>query len=468
MTSTVSGDLCRITVTGPDKRVDLAVPASTTVAALMPVLLWHTAEMNASDGHGPEGSWVLQRLGGAPFDPKGTAESLDWLEGENLYLRPAADPLPELDFDDLSDGIAAVVNQRSDRWQPQHRRVLFLALTELALALLGAIVLDRYAGATLAGLGFGLAGVLAVVAVTTARLTHDSGVSLVFAVSSCGFAATVALDLADASDGSLSVGEQAVFMAAVAATAASALLVVAQRLWAPAIPYAVVMAVLLLGVEIVAIVWLHRDVDLSWPAAAGLAAATMFAIVAFLPRIALRFARLRGPQLPKTGEELQYDTEPHPAADVQRRANEADQYLSVTTVTISLAMPLLFLFVMREPGWAGWVFVLVMSSALLLRARVFLGLWQRIPLTFAGSAGWVLVTLALARSAMPGWAVVMVCGLVLLAVILVAAALRPWPRRLLPVWEFTATILDMATGLAILPLALQLMHAYAWARGLKG
>ena len=83
------------------------MPVSTPVSALLPVLLRHTVDRRPA----PDGSWVLQRLGEAPLDPDGTPETLDWLEGEQLYLRPAEDPLPELDFDDLADGIATADDQ---------------------------------------------------------------------------------------------------------------------------------------------------------------------------------------------------------------------------------------------------------------------------------------------------------------------------------------------------------------------
>ncbi|MFI5492932.1 type VII secretion integral membrane protein EccD [Actinoplanes sp. NPDC051859] len=468
MTTAISDDLCRITVNGPDKRVDLVVPSSTTVAALLPVLLWHTVELNASDGHRPDGSWVLQRLGGKPFDPSGTPESLDWLEGEEFHLRPAAEPLPDLDFDDISDGIATTVNQRPDRWQPHYRRYLFLALAQLALALLTGVVVGGFTGGALAGVGFGFAAAFALAAVVFGRQLGDAGLPFVFATSAYGCAAVVALTLADGVSGAPQLREQGIALAAVAGIAVALPLVVVQRLWVRAMPYPVLLGLLVLAVETVVISWLHRTFELSWPGAAGLAASALFGLIVYAPKIVLRSAHLRGPQLPKTGEELQFDIEPHEAQHLHRRADEADRYLSVATVTSALVLVFLFRLAMTEPGWAGWVFVLVVSGALLLRARVFVGVWQRVSLTLAGSAGLVLVISSWARAASPGWLVVVLCGLALLVAAFVMAALRPWPRRLLPVWEFTATVLDVATGLAVLPLALQLIHAYAWARGLAG
>ena len=103
----------------------------------MPVLL---ANLEKAEAGAVAGGWALQRLGEQPFDPTGTPESLDWLEGEELYLRQAEDPLPELDFDDLAEGVATVVNRRDDRWQPEYRRVLFLLLSVVARGAIAAVL----------------------------------------------------------------------------------------------------------------------------------------------------------------------------------------------------------------------------------------------------------------------------------------------------------------------------------------
>ena len=46
--------------------------------------------------------------------------------------------------------------------------------------------------------------------------------------------------------------------------------------------------------------------------------------------------------------------------------------------------------------------------------------------------------------------------------------MRPWPQRMLPFWEYAATFLDVATGVAVLPVLAQVLGVYAWARGLFG
>ncbi|MEU7906151.1 type VII secretion integral membrane protein EccD [Actinoplanes sp. NPDC049118] len=467
MTSMLNSDVCRVTVVGPDRRVDLAVPVSSTVAALLPVLRSHTASGDRDDPRQPD-TWVLQRLGGPPFDAAGTPESLDWLEGEELFLRPAADPLPELDFDDVADGIATVVNRRADRWRPEYRRFLFLTLSAVGLAVLAAVLTDRGPLLVNGAAGLGISVALALATVLVARVLADGTLSLLLGMAACGYAGLTAANLADGAGAAIAANRGALVAGAGAAGGVALALLGLRRLQAAALPYPPMMAVPAIAAVVLLVSWLQFAAAWSVPAAAGTACAVLFAVIILAPGFVLRFARLRGPQLPKTGEELQYDNQPQPAPELSDRADRADNYLSVVIVCAALVLTVLFLLVMAAPGWAGPALVAVLSGALLLRARTFLGVWQRVALTAAGTAGWIMIVFWLSRAASPGRRLILLIGLAVLIVVLVTAALRPWPRRLLPVWEFLATVLDVVTGLAILPLVLQLLGTYAWARGLFG
>ena len=468
MTTVASGDLCRVTVEGPDKRVDLAVPATTPVAALLPVLLLHTADQANTDLARPEESWVLQRLGNAPFDPTGTPESLDWLEGERLYLRPVENQLPVLHFDDISEGIAETVNNRQDRWKPEYRRHLFIGVSAVVLVVLATVLFTRAPLALRVGAGGGLALLLVVAAVQFARLLRDTALSLLFGLGACGYAAVTVADLVDGNSGQVTFSMASAAAGCAVAAAVAVTMVVLQRLWAPAIAYPVFVTVMGLAATVNCIQWLRGTFGMDGPAAAGMTTAILFGSVLFGPNLVLRAGRLRGPQLPKTGSELQYDVEPHPAEDMEKRANEADNYLSVLVICVSAALPMLFPIIMADGTWAGWTLVAVVSGAVLLRARVLLSVWQRVAFTVCGSVGLILLILRSSAGATTGWLFVLLFGLTVLLMVTVLAALRPWPRRLLPIWEFTATVLDVVAALAVLPIVLQLMHAYAWARGLAG
>ncbi|MDT5031067.1 MAG: hypothetical protein QOC94_1238 [Actinoplanes sp.] len=466
MTSTLNSDVCRITVIGPDRRVDLAVPATTTVAALMPVLVWHTGAATGNEELHADSAWVLQRLGESPFDPAGTPESLDWLEGEELHLRLAENPLPELAFDDLADGIATMVNRRNDRWQPEYRRTLFLGLSGVGMVLLALVLSD---GPTLlsAVAGFVLTAIFMLCSVLFGR-GSDRSLSLLFGVGAAGYAAVTSLNLVDQVPDALHWSPQGLMVGAAAAAAVSVVLVVTQRLWAEDLPYPPMLAVLIAAVAAIFVLWLRSSFGMSGPAAASIAAVLLFSVIVFAPKIVLRAAQLRGPQLPKTGDELQYDNQPESATDLARRANAADNYLNVVTVVLLICLPFLFQIIMTDRSWAGWTLVAVYSSALLLRARSFLGVWQRVSLTVAGTVGYCMVVLRKSEGVQPDVRLLFLLGLTLLLLLLVMAARRPWPRRLLPIWEFLAGVFDLIAALAIVPLVMELLDAFPWARGLFG
>ncbi|WP_043475327.1 EsaB/YukD family protein, partial [Kitasatospora sp. MBT66] len=125
-------EVCRITVDGPAGRADLAVPVTTTVAALLPVL---TRDLPATPDRATP-AWVLQRLGEDPLDPEATPATAGLRHGDVLRLRPAEDPLPALHFDDIADGVADRVGRGPGRWHPGLTRALALLLAGTALAAL--------------------------------------------------------------------------------------------------------------------------------------------------------------------------------------------------------------------------------------------------------------------------------------------------------------------------------------------
>lgn len=466
MSTAPSTELCRITVIGPVRKVDLAVPTTTTVAALLPLLVRHTTDgrpgLELADR-----AWVLQRLGQEPFDLTGTAESHDWLEGEELYLRPATDPLPDLDFDDLADGVATVVNRRGDRWRPEYRRVLFLLLSAAAMAVLGAVLVGHGPAGPQVAAGGAIAAVFLTAALVCGRQLPDGAFSLLFGCGAAGFAALAAAVAADAPRRLVPDGP-AVLAAAVAAVAVVAVLLLAGRTFAPHLPWVPLLVIGVTGLAAVLVALLRGATGLTMQRTGGTAAVLIFAVVVLAPRLAVKFSRLRGPQLPKTSEDMSYDIEPATVEGIKRRTDDAEAYLTAAMVTAALVLPVLFDLTVGFQGWAGWTLVLLCSCAILLRARAFLGVWQRGALVVAGSVGVVMVIVRLAGQLWPTarWALLGVLLALLLPLVL--SALRPWPRRMLPFWEYAATFFDVATGIALLPVLAQLLGLYGWARGLFG
>ncbi|BCJ35640.1 hypothetical protein Athai_31430 [Actinocatenispora thailandica] len=470
MSTTLSEELCRITVTGPDRRIDLAVPVTTTVAALLPLLVQHTvdpAQLRAAHGR-PDAGWVLQRLGQSPFPPTGTPDSLDWLEGEELHLRRAEDPLPSLDYDDLADGVADAINRRSDRWRPAYRRILFLLLSLVATGALAAVLVGYGTTGQQVGVGIVVGVIYLAAALVCGRALRDGAFALLFGYGAAGFAA-IAVAAGIAGDASrVTAGGTPLLAAAAAVIGVTVLLLTAERTFGPHIPLAGLVIPGFVGVVTAVTVLLWLGPGLTAPHAAALVTLALFAVVVLAPRMAVKLSGLRAPQLPKTSEDMSYDIEPDAAAHIDQRTGDADAYLTVGLLGGALVAPVLCHVVMRVGGWSGWMFVLLLSVSVLLRARTFLGVWQRGALVFFGVVGSLMVIVRLAATSGSTGRWLLLSLLFVLVLPLILSALRPWPRRMLPIWEYTARFLDVATAVAVLPVLAQVLGLYGWARGLFG
>src|SRR5580658_4540809 len=131
--SGVVDDLCRLTICGPARSVELAVPVHVPLIDLLPALLGHLGESLADTGLEHEG-WVLQRLGDPPLREELSVAALGLRDGDMVHLRPRSEQLPPMDFDDLIDGIAVGISGRHDRWRPEMSRRLLAGLLGGSLA----------------------------------------------------------------------------------------------------------------------------------------------------------------------------------------------------------------------------------------------------------------------------------------------------------------------------------------------
>lgn len=454
-------EVCRLTIAGPAGRADLAVPVTAPVSALLPVLLRHVP----ADPARPAGTWTLQRLGEPPLDLDATPQTAGLLHGDVLYLRPADDPMPELEFDDASDGVAHAVGARTDRWRPEATRRLFLALACLVLLALAAAVplAGRGTGrGAVVPLLYGVAAVgLGISCMLDQRWSADRGIAVVTGLGACAFAVLAGLTAADRHSRLTAYRPGGIALGAVCGVLVAAVVL----LPAPRIPLAVT-GTALFAPALAALT-------------AGLAAATgwdavrsvsVVAVAAFLfghlaPRAALRLARVRVPRLPHNAAELQEDVEPHQEQSLTLRAAAADALLTVFTVSVALLCVADFAVLAFAGGWVAWAFPLVFSGAALLRAKSLNVIWQRVPVTFSGVLGMLSVPLSWTAAASgTGTRCALLLGLLVAAVLLLVGAWRLPHTRLLPVWGHTADVLELLTALALLPLLLQLLHVYAHVR----
>ncbi|MEU5309367.1 type VII secretion integral membrane protein EccD [Streptomyces sp. NPDC021562] len=478
-------EVCRLTVEAPAGRADLAVPVTTPVSALLPVLL--------RQGVGPDlqgTPWILQRLGAAPLDAEATPESAGLLDGDVLHLRPADAALPAVHFDDVSDGVAHTVGAGSGRWRPALTRDLGLALSCLALAALAATLLQAGPGPLTAAAAGAVALVLAAGCVVAARAQAggaqagraqgggaqtgraqaaghglgDRGGVLVAGVGAFGFAALAGAALREGPSGGFAPGPTGVLLAAGYVVAlAGALLALG------ALPLVVPGTVLLTAVAAATGAALAEAAGLHGVQAAALVAVGLFVLGHLAPRLALRTARLRVPQLPHDAEELQLDIEPESGETVANRVAVATACLDAISISSALVWAVaLWLLADREHGWAGWLLPLSLSLAVLLRARGTNGTLQRVPAVLAGAYGLGLVLIVRVAPTGPGGRAAVLAVLLAAALLLLVGARRLPRARLLPVWGHLGDLLETVTAVALLPLLLQVLHAYGYFRGLAG
>jgi hypothetical protein len=419
-------EVCRLTVLGPGGKADLAVPVTLPVSALLPVLVEHVV----SDVRDRGAAWALQRLGEPPLDPDGTPAGLGLRHGDVLHLRPVDEPLPTLHFDDIADGVAHVVGAQPGRWRPELTRALALTMAALAVAFLALALVSGGPG-DFAGYGSGITAVLfAAACAAGARFTADRGAVLTAGIAAMAMAGLAGLAFRTGPGGGFDPGVPGLLVAAGCVTAVAVALIALR-----AMPF------LLPGTAVVGV--------------------ALFVLGHFAPRISLRAARLRVPQLPHNAAELQEDTDPEPQERVERRVAAATSYLDALSIGFALSFAVVFWFTTREHGWIGWALPLVLGAAVLLRSRGLSGTLQRVPTVVAAGAGLALLLLQQWTTGGPGQRGVAVALLALTAVALLAAAWRLPSTRLLPVWGHSGDIAELLVAMALLPLLLQLLHVYA-------
>ncbi|MER7922924.1 type VII secretion integral membrane protein EccD [Streptomyces sp. NPDC096057] len=455
-----TAEVCRLTVEAPDGRADLAVPVTTPVSALLPVLLRHTAAGPDTQGT----PWTLQRLGEDPLDPEATPESAGLRDGDVLHLRPAEAALPALHFDDVSDGVAHTVGSGPGRWRPELTRKLGLALACLALAALAAALLGAGPGPLTAVTAGVIALVLAAACASAARMHAVPGAILVAGVGAFGFAALAGTTLREGPAGGFAPGTTGILVATGCVVAlAGGLLALG------ALPLVVPGTVLLTAVAAAVGAGLAETAGLHGFQAASVVAVGLFVLGHLAPRLALRTARLRVPQLPHDAEELQQDIEPEPGERVTGRVTVATACLDTIGISSALVWAVaLWLLADREHGWTGWLLPLCLSLAVLLRARGTNGTLQRVPAVLAGAYGLGLVLIVRVAPTGPVGRASVLAALLAAALLLLVGAWRLPRARLLPVWGHLGDLLETVTAIALLPLLLQVLHAYAYFRGLAG
>ncbi|MGP4014267.1 type VII secretion integral membrane protein EccD [Saccharopolyspora sp. 5N708] len=469
MSNASVADLCRLTVVAPHGRADFAIPNGVAIGALLPVLVKQNDPM-LHEATGSTGRWVLQRLGEAPLDDRGTPSTLGLRDGDTLYLRAKGVELPPIDFDDVVDGVGTAIQQRRDHWRAP--------LTRLAFRLFGG------SGMLVVFLGLLQPGPLlprAIISLVFAALLVAASGACSRAFGAADLAVVLglaALPFAGAS-GFLFPGA---IVELVAGPGANQAMIGASVLAAGAVGCAFALGVMFL-VAVSRPVFLAATASLAAVVLAGLLAvltplggfqvAAVLAVLAYLlsalgPRVAARLARVRLPQLPARARDLGDDVEPLPGQVVIAKAHAAGDYLAALLIAAGAVSAGSVIVLSTGAHWDATVLLGVLGAAFLLRGRALTSVWQRVSVLVPGAVALAALTVSWsARLPMSG-------RLVLLAAVwLIGGALgivagRIAARRLLPIWGRLADIGETLLTVAMLPLLGSVVELFAWARALAG
>jgi len=466
--------LARVTISAPQRRVDVALPEHVPLAELLPEVLRHAGEGLADDGE-KHGGWVLRRTDGVAL---ATAQGLypqGVRDGEVLHLVPARDAWPELEYDDVVEAIAEGARRRGTVWTPATTRAATLSAAALLLALgLLAVLAGGPAWSGAAYVGLGVALVLALAGVTASRAYGDAraGAALGAGAMPYAFAGGAVLVASGAGDRvgvfaplpwlggpELLAGSVAVLLVAVLGGVGVAATL---RLFTAGV------TVGLLG-AVTGLVSLLTS-------AAGAAAVLLSILVCgigALPLLAIRLGKMPTPPvtLPTGGAAEGFTAGSSAGLDAARERPERAVVFAAVARTEELLTGMLighavlaaggYLVLATSNGPAARILIAISAAALLLRSRLFVTVRQRVPLVGAGLVGVGALGVSLLRHADSTRLLgVSLVGLVLALLTVVAGT--TWSRRPpSPYLGRAADLLDTLVVVSVIPVACAVVGLYS-------
>lgn len=466
MSSTSGADLCRVTVVGPRRRVDIVLPAYVPFAELFPTVLRYAGTDLANAGLA-RGGWVLQRLGQPPFHPGMTPQQVGLRDGEMVYLRPRLSQLPQLAFDDVADVIATGVHEQPGRWTAQTARQVAVVTGACAL-IVGAVVLAASGPPwRMVSVAAGTVTVLLLIAaasVSRAGGDRMAGAALGYAALPYGFLAGLLgaarpVELARLGAPQLMTGLAALLLAT---TIAAVTIAHGLPLFFGAGGAALLGAI---GAGVSA--GTGNQSGAAGPAAVTVAVA--LALTPLIPAVTFRMARVSLPPVPRNADDLRRDSLMVDGEQVLGRTAVADRFVTgfvsgVGLVAFAAEPALAF-----GHGSIAHVMCAAVACVLLLRARVFRGRAQRLWLMAPGYSGLALLAASVSlRVSQPLMLVVALAPLLAGAGIVMGVGTWLPGRRPSPFWGRAADVIDMLLVVGLIPLALGVAGVFGYVRGLAG
>ncbi|MEQ4305021.1 type VII secretion integral membrane protein EccD [Plantactinospora sp. B6F1] len=475
----MSTGLARVTISAPQRRVDVALPEHLPLAELLPEVLRHAGEGLADDGE-KHGGWLLRRTDGAPLAAGKALLPQGVRDGDVLHLVPARAQWPELEYDDVVEAIADGARRRGSAWSGRNTRIGTLGA---AGGLLAVCLLAVVAGGTLWEMGafvaLGAAVLLSLSAVVASRAYGDATAGAALGGYAMPFAFFGGALLVASGDPVGVIGWVGWLGAPEALAGSVALLLIAVL---GMVGVAAGLRVFAAGVSVGLLGALAALVGFV-VSAAGSAAILMAALVCaigMLPLLAIRFGKLPMPPitLPTGAEAAEGFTAATPMPSGVRERPDRGRVFAAVARTEEMLTGMLVghavlavvaaLVLVVAGGFSGRLMVAVSAAALLLRSRLFVTVRQRVPLMAAGIGSAVVLGIALLFRMQETGLLLLAAGGLVLALVVVAAGATYSKREPGPYLGRTADLVDTLMVIAVVPVACAVLGLYAQARGLLG
>jgi type VII secretion integral membrane protein EccD len=490
VSTTAATGFCRVTVVAPDSRIDVALPEDIAVADVYPEILRLTGQTQAA---GAPTGYHLVRRDGTVLDGARSLAAQRVVDGDVLSLRPFAESLPPAVFDDVSDAVASAVVRDRHLWSDDLLRGAGLVGGVLLLVLMGFVLWFadpvRHDMHSLPGIIAGAAGVLLTAfAGVRARVYADRGTAVAL-----GLGALPLLLIAGSGiigpDAGHGPGRLQFLLGCVTVLIASvALVALTPSGDAPFV------AATFLAVTGTAATFLAIMTEWSATGTAAVVVPVAIGLVAFLPGLSARFARLPiGYAAPRSAaDEFEGDgytdpnelpeAEPVDAERIAAQARRGHEMLlglvgGCAAVVVGCAAVLGF----SSNVW-GQFLALAAGLAMLLRARLFRYTSQVSCTLVAGIAAIALLVLGLSlnppvdlmkdflmygdRGGLDIRTIWLTAAVAAGAALITAIGLVIPKKGLSPFWGRLLDIAEGAVLLSLVPLCLAVLDVYNAARSL--
>jgi type VII secretion integral membrane protein EccD len=451
-----------VSVRTPTSRIDLVLPDRTSLAEVLESVL-DVAPRSLREEALAHGGWILRTAAGRPLPGSTTLLDEGIGSGTSLFLAGADSTEPAIVYDDVADVVAEVVRADAAAWPAAAGRMFALGLAACfaVLALLAVLAL----GPPWTGPALALAAITVLTlaaAAVVARRSGDNGVALTTGLVSVGAGTAAVVVVAAGTAPLTAIGPLPWLLGALAAgvLAGTASLAIGSR----RVPFgAIITGAGLLAVALVG----GAAFDLDRLGTAALICGLAVCVMPVLPGLALRFAAFEPDPLPTTPPGSTAGRGAVDPRDARTRTRRAIKLL--TAFLHGVTWPALAAAVLLALGDqpAGRILAAVVGLALLLRARLFPTIGQRLPLLLAGALCLIAVPAGLLLTTTSTSTLIAVGGAAAVAAVICAVIAARRTRRS-PALARAAEIVDLLLTIVAIPLVAGVWGAFAFVRGLGG